>query len=174
MEILVLKTILNGCNRRQRRAFCNMGIFMSCTLESSVFMRKNYSDNRHSIKNTKDLTMKQMFDTSAKLVSEQDESMGVKTSDWEDSSWKYLSLLGDEQVISLHRTKVYVFSDSVLCLGKIHENPQSNSAWEQRLDWFKSSPEPWTELMVSRWNSSGIFSQDSLRCSTVKKFKSYC
>ena len=76
MEILVLKTILNGCNRRQRRAFCDMGMFMSCTLESSVFMGKNYSDNRHSIKNTKDLTMKQMFDTSAKLVSEQDESMG--------------------------------------------------------------------------------------------------
>ena len=32
---------------------------------------------------------------------------------------------------------VYVFTDSVLCLGKIHENSQSNSAWEQRLEWFK-------------------------------------
>ena len=78
--------------------------------------------------------MKQMFDISAKLVSEQDEIYGVKK-----SSWKYLSLIGDEQVISLQRTKVYVFSDSVLCLGKIHENPQSNTAWEQRLGWFKSS-----------------------------------
>ena len=78
----------------------------------------------------------------------------MKTSDWEDSSWKYLSLLGDEQVISLHRTKVYVFSDSVLCLGKIHENPQSNSAWEQRLDWFKSSPEYRIdgEPMEFEWN----------------------
>ena len=37
--------------------------------------------------------------------------------------------------------KVYVFSDSVLCLGKIHENPQSNTAWEQRLEWFKTTPE---------------------------------
>ena len=37
--------------------------------------------------------------------------------------------------------KVYVFSDSVLCLGKIYENPQSNGAWEDRLGWFKSSPE---------------------------------
>ena len=25
--------------------------------------------------------------------------------------------------------------------SKIHENPQSNDAWEQRLGWFKSSPE---------------------------------
>ena len=30
---------------------------------------------------------------------------------------------------------------SLLCLGKIHENPQSNIAWEDRLEWFKSSPE---------------------------------
>ena len=48
-----------------------------------VFMGKNYSDNWHSIKNTKDLTMKQMFDISAKLVSEQHEIYGVKTIDWE-------------------------------------------------------------------------------------------
>ena len=47
-------------------------MFMSTTLESSVFMGKNYSNNWHSIKNTKDLTMKQFFDISAKLVSKQD------------------------------------------------------------------------------------------------------
>ena len=98
-------------------------MFLSSTLESSVFMGKNYQNNCHSIVNTTDLTMKQMFDISAKLVSEQDERYGVNTIDWENSSWKYLSLIGCEQVISLQRTKVYVFSDSVLCLGKIHENP---------------------------------------------------
>ena len=49
-------------------------IFTSVTMEASVFMGKNYSDNQHSIKNTKDLTVKQMFDISASLVSEQDES----------------------------------------------------------------------------------------------------
>ena len=31
-------------------------------------VRKNYSDNWHSIKNTEDLTMKQMFDISEKLL----------------------------------------------------------------------------------------------------------
>ena len=116
-------------------------MFMSVTLESAVFMGKNYSDNWHSIKNTEDLTMKQMFDISSKLVSEQEEIHGVKTIDWEHYSWKYLSFIGDEQVINLQRTKVHVFSDSVLCLGKIHENPQSNDAREQRLEWFKTSQE---------------------------------
>ena len=52
-----------------------------------------------------------------------------------------VSLIGDERVFNLQRTKVYVFSDSVLCLGKIHENTQSNDAWEERLEWFKTSEE---------------------------------
>ena len=149
---------------------------MSSTLQASVLMEKNYSDNWHSIKNTKDLTMKQMFDISAKLVSEQDEIYGGKTIDWEDSSWKYLSLIGDEQVISLKRTKIYVFSDSVLCLGKMNENPQSNIAWEDRLTWFKihKNTEIWTELMVSQWNSKGTFSQDSPLCSSATNAKSCC
>ena len=34
------------------------GMFMSSTLQASIFMVKNYSDNLHSIKNTEDLTMK--------------------------------------------------------------------------------------------------------------------
>ena len=136
---------------------------MSSTLQASVFMEKKYSDNLHSIKNTQDLTMKQMFDISEKLITEQsDEIYGVKTTNWENSSWKYLSLVDDEEVVSLLHTKVYVFSDSLICLGKVYENPQSNVAWEDRLTWFKSSQntELWTELMVSQWNSSGISSQD--------------
>ena len=58
-------------------------MFMSVTLESAVFMGKNYSDNCHSITNTKDLTLKQMFDISEKLVSEQDEIYGGEAIEWE-------------------------------------------------------------------------------------------
>ena len=81
------------------------GMFMSSTLQASVFMGKNYSDNWHSIKNSKDLTMKQMFDISTRLVSEQDEISGLETIHWEDHSWKYLSLIGEERIINLQRTK---------------------------------------------------------------------
>ena len=65
----------------------------------------------------------------------------MNTINWEDSSWKHVSLVGGEKVISLSHTKVCVFSDSVLCLGKMNENPQSNYPWEDRLTWFKSSSE---------------------------------
>ena len=169
------RSFLNRVNdqvrKRQKRSSMNVtedsekhsviwGMFMSSTLQSSVFMGKTYSDNWHSFKNTgKDLTLKQMLDISEKLITEQsDEISGVETIGWENSSWKYLSLVGDEQVTSLLHRKVYVFSDSVLCLGKMNENPRSNIAWEQRLEWFKSSPEyrAWDRIdgepMEFEWN----------------------
>ena len=50
------------------------------------------------------------FDISEKLIAEQsDEIYGVNTINWGDSSWKHLSLIGDEEVISLPHAKVYVF-----------------------------------------------------------------
>ena len=58
---------------------------------------------------------------------------------WKKRSWKYLSLIDDERIINLQSTKVYVFSDSVLCLGKIHQNPESNEAWKKRIEWITSS-----------------------------------
>ena len=109
------------------------GVFMAVAMESAVFMGKNYLNKCHSIMNTTDLTLKQMFDISTKLVSEQYEISGMETIGWEKHSWKYLSLIGDERIIYLQRAKVYVFSDFVLCLGRIHQNPESNKAWEQRI-----------------------------------------
>ena len=108
-------------------------------MESAAFMGKNYLNICQSIVNTTDLTLKQMFDVSAKLVSELEEISGLETIGWENHSWKYMSLIGDERIIHLQRTKVYVFSDSVLCFGKIFENPESNGAREQRSGWIKSS-----------------------------------
>ena len=72
-------------------------------------------------------------------MSEQDENSGMETLVGKIIHGN-LSLIGDERVINLQRTKVYVLSASVLCLGKIFENLQSNDAWEERLGWFKSSP----------------------------------
>ena len=81
-----------------------------------------------------------MFDISEKLTAEQsDDIYGVNTINWKNSSWKYLSLVGDEEVVSLSHAKAYVFSDSVLFFGKMSENPQSNTVWEDKLTWFKSS-----------------------------------
>ena len=66
------------------------GMFMAVTMESAVFMGKNFQNNKNSIVNSADLTLKQMFDISAKLVAEQGEISGLETIGWEKHSWKYL------------------------------------------------------------------------------------
>ena len=55
------------------------GIFMTVTMESAVFIGKNCLNNCQYIVNTTDLTLEQMFDISARLVSEQNESSGLET-----------------------------------------------------------------------------------------------
>ena len=146
-------------------------MFMSSTLEASVFMGKNDSENVRSSKNTgNNLTMKQMFDISEKwIVWWSDEIFGVTQINWEDSSWKHLSLVNDEEVISLCQILCYVLKRWIRTQHAILSG---------RTSWLGSkvhhSTELWTQLMVSRWNSSGIFSQHSPHCSSGSKSKSSC
>ena len=98
-------------------------MFMAATLNAMTFMGKNFSTVQSFVKNFEDLTLKQMFDVTAQLVKNQ----------WEKDSWKRMSLIGDETVINLQSTKVHVFSDSVLCLGRVLQHPDSNEAWKNRI-----------------------------------------
>ena len=107
---------------------------MAATMNAATFLGKNFSGIQNSIMNSKDLTLKHMFDITSKLVSEQDEINNLDNIQWGKNSWKQLSLIGDETVINLQRTKVYVFSDSVLCLGRIHQQPESKEAWKKRIE----------------------------------------
>ena len=111
----------------------NWGMFMAATMNEATFMGKNFSNIQNFIMNSRDLTLKQMFDITAKLVGEQEEINNVDKFYWTNHSLRQLSLIGDEEVINLQRTKVYVFSDSVLCLGKIHQHPESNEAWKKKI-----------------------------------------
>ena len=106
------------------------------TMNAATFMGKNFLDNQNSIMNSTDLTLKKMFDITAKLVGEQEKINNVDKIHWEKHPWKHLSLIGDETVINLQRVKVYVFSDSVLCLGRVHQHLQSNKAWKERIGWI--------------------------------------
>ena len=111
---------------------------MAATMNAATFMGKNFVEIKNFIMNSEDLTLKQMFDITARLVGEQDEINIFDNIQWGKNSWKQLSLIGDETVINLQRTKVYVFSDSVLCLGKILQRPESNEAWKKRIQGIMS------------------------------------
>ena len=99
---------------------------------------KNFSTIQSFIKNSEDLTSKQMFDVTAQLVNDQEEINGMGKILYGKNSWTHLSLIHDEVVINLQRTKVYVFSDSVLCLGKVLQHREPNEAWKNRVAGVRS------------------------------------
>ena len=114
------------------------GMFMAATMNAATVMGKNFSSIQSVVKNHESLTLKLMFDITAQLVNNQDEINGLDKILWGKNSWTRLSLIGDETVINLQRTKVYVFSDSVLCLGKVLQHPESNEAWKNRVAGVRS------------------------------------
>ena len=80
------------------------------TLQASVFMVKNYSDNLIYIpsKIQGKISMKQMFDISEKLIEQSDEIYGISTINWEHSSWKiYLWLVMKKSSVSCTQRSTY-------------------------------------------------------------------
>ena len=102
----------------------------------------------------------QMFDVTAQLVNNQEEINCLDKILWGKNSWTRLSLIDDEVVINLQRTKVYVFSDSVLCSERFFNIPNPTKLGRTGLQ--ESDPRKATEIMMlsteSRLNSSGTFS----------------
>ena len=82
--------------------------------------------------------MKRNFEASQRLIKDQPEISGVSRICWQTHLWEGKSLLCGKAV-RLVTARVNVFSDSVLCLGKVNTYPQSNAAWESKLEWFKST-----------------------------------
>ena len=147
------------------------GMFMATTLNAAPFMGKNFSTIQSVVKNHESLTLKQMFDVTAQLVNNQEEINCLDKILYGKNSWTRLSLINDEIVINLQSAKVYAFSDSVLCLGKFFNIPNATKLGRTELQ--EPEPREAAEIMVlsteSRLNSSGTFSQDSQRCSSVIK-----
>ena len=117
------------------------------------------------LKNTgKHPTLKQMFEISEKLILEQsDEIFGVSQISWENSrSQQSLTCKG----LCILRFCVMSWKcesepNIKYCLG-------TAVGLVQRFITIQN----FGQLTENRWNSSGIFSQDSLHCSSSKKSKS--
>ena len=107
-------------------------MFMAATLNAATFMGKNFSTIQSVVKNH-GRTLKQMFDVTAQLVNNQEEISCLDKILHGKNSWTQLSLINDTVIINLQSTKVYVFSDSVLRLGKVLQYPECNEAWKNRV-----------------------------------------
>ena len=122
------KRNVNEC-RGLFRIFDNLGN----TLNAVTFMGKNYSTMQNVVQNEENLTLKQMFDITAQTIHNEDEIYCLDKVVYQRNSWTKLSLINDPVIIGLQSTKVSVFSNSVLCLGKVLQHPECNEAWKSRV-----------------------------------------
>ena len=146
-------------------------MFMAATMNAATFMGKNFVCIQNSIMNSRDLILNHMFDITLKLVSEQEEINNVDKIHWRKHSWKQLSLIGDETVINLQRTKST--SSQIMCcsMERSINIRIPTKLGETGLDGSQliKVTEIMTVSMESRLNSSGTSSQDSQRCSSMVK-----
>ena len=96
-------------------------------------MGKNYPTMQNVVQNKENLTLKQMFDITAQTIYNEEEIYCLDKVVYQKNTWTQLSLIDDPVIIILQSTKVYVFSDSVLCLGKVLQHPECNEAWKNRV-----------------------------------------
>ena len=108
-------------------------MFMATQLNAVTFMGKSYSTMQNVVQNVEKITLKQMFDITAQTVHNGEEIYCLDKIVYQRNTWTQLSLINDPVVIGLQSAKVYVFSDSVLCLGKVLQHPEWNEAWKNRV-----------------------------------------
>ena len=111
----------------------------------------NFSSIQSVVTNHGSLTLKQMFDVTAQLVSNQEEISGLDKILYQKNSWTQLSLINDPLIINFKAQKS--MSSQILCYV--------SAKFFNILNVMLS--------MESRLNSSGTSSQDSQRCSSVIK-----
>ena len=109
------------------------GMFMATTLNAATFMGKSYSTMQNVVQNEEKITLKLMFDITAQMINNDEEIYCLDKIEYQRNTWTQLSLINDPVVIGLQSAKVYVFSDSVLCLGKVLQHPECNEAWKDRV-----------------------------------------
>ena len=121
------------------------GMFMAATMNAATFMGKNFSTIQNFIMNSEDLTLKQMFYVTAQLVKDQE---GLDKIHWGKNSWKRLSLVGDETVIT---------SSQILCCALERSINIRNPTKLGRTELQGSNQRKATEIMMVSMESTTEF-----------------
>ena len=119
-------------------------MFMMVTQQAAVHLGNDNLENPHSTKNRWQRTVKQVFDVTKNLIWDQKEISGIPVIDWQEDSWKRTTRLTD-RAVQLSTTKTHVCSDSVLCMGRISDNPASS--WNEKIDWFRTFTQSWSSRL---------------------------
>ena len=106
---------------------------MSTTKKASVHLGPNYTENLEVCRNTNFEELKTLFDVTQQLIFSQNfQILNVSTIEWTHSPWMRSSLLRPSDQVG-ESTIVRVYSDSVLCMGKMYEHTEANAKWKDQL-----------------------------------------
>ena len=106
------------------------GLLMNTTLRAAVHLGKDYDTNLRFVKKHLWQTAGQLFRETEKLISGQTEINGIILIIFQDLRWVSTSLL-HSGAYQYATAKAYVFSDSVLCLGRMGPNPVES--WKKQI-----------------------------------------
>ena len=111
-------------------------VFMNATLKAAIHFGNDHDVNLRNVKNYFWRSTEQLFGEIEKLISGQTETAGLSLIDSEDLRWISTSLL-HSRAYQYATVKVYVFSDSVLCLGKMGPDPVES--WKNLIQWYSET-----------------------------------
>ena len=105
-------------------------------MKAAVHLGQDYHENPRTTKNTDFDQVKALFGISQSFIlNHKSEKNGISTIEWKTTPWMR-SILVHDRAIKLSNLQVHLFSDSVLCLGKIHEHPTSTQKWKDQIGWL--------------------------------------
>ena len=114
------------------------GTLMNTTLQAAVHLGRKYAKNHiwDSLGQLVEEIKKLNCELSEILGLRTPEIVGLRIIEFEDTTWRSISL-SRERVYQVTTAKVYVFSDSVLCMGEMRGDP--NAAWMNKIKWYSQN-----------------------------------
>ena len=111
------------------------GIFMNATLRAAVHLGQDHEPNLRYVRNTFGTVWAAIRET-GKLISDQKKITGISPIDFQYATWMSTSLLC-EKAYWITNAKVYVFSDSLLCVGKMGDDPIAT--WKSKIQCYSEN-----------------------------------
>ena len=110
-----------------------LDIYLNTTLQAAVHLEHDHEANLRYLKNHLWKSVGQLFNETGKLISEQNEITGIRTTDFQDATWMSTGLLC-EKACRFTNAKTYVFSDSMLWVEKWEMDPIAT--WKSKNKWY--------------------------------------
>ena len=112
------------------------GTFLKANLQAAVHLGQHCEANLRLVKNHLWNIVRLLFHETGKLIIEQIEIIVVSILGSQDATWMSTSLLCS-QAYQITNAKTYVFSDSVLCVGKMGD--YRIATWKSKIKWYSDN-----------------------------------